>query len=64
MSRRPTKPTGLPGGDEEDSDPSALLLLCPLHRKKYMWLLQAYHTPETPVFASSNPMGDVLGNRS
>lgn len=56
MSRRAMEPTGLPGGDEEDSDTSALLLLCPSLGKKYVWLPRLYHTPETPVFASSNPI--------
>lgn len=55
MSRRAMEPTGQPGGHEEDSDPSALLL-CPSLRKKPVWLLQVYHTPEMPMFASSNPI--------
>lgn len=56
MSRRAVEPTGLQGGDEKDSAPSSLLLLCPSLGKKYVWLLQVYHTPETPVFAFSNPI--------
>ena len=56
MSRRAVEPTGLPGGDEKDSAPSPPLLLCPSLGKKSVWLLQVCHTPETPVFASSNPI--------
>jgi len=56
MSRRVVDPTGLAGGDEEDSGPSAFLLLWPSLGKKYVCLLQVYHTPETPMFASSNPI--------
>lgn len=60
MGRGWGEPMGLPGKGEEDSFPLICSDFAP-HLGRSMYMLQAYHTSETPVFASSNPMPREMG---
>lgn len=51
---------GLPGKGEEDSFPLICSDFAP-HLGRSVYMLQAYHTYETSVFASSNPMPREMG---